>query len=653
MASLSKEKYNSEEYLLTTLKDLDIGYVKVSNVGTILNHNSTFNKIFGYNPKENLIGTKTLDYWLDSEDRNKFREMLYKNGIVRKYITPLKKLDGEKIFIQMNIKLNKNSKGVFISSEGTFADISERIKTEQKLKVSEEKYRLITENANDLIAVLDDRLQYKYVNKGYELLGYSKEEIYNSQATDLLHPDDIKRAVKAFRKGLTTGTGLEELRVKHKDGRFSWFEVKGKTYRDLNGKTNALLISRDITERKKAEQKLKESEEIYHSVSDQYKMLLESITDGVFVLDKNWDYVMINKTATEMVQMSVDRMIGNKLTVLFPGFEQTQFFKIYNDVMNKRKTKRVVDEFIHPDGRKGYYEVSVYPVTEGILCMARDITEKKVAEQRLLKSEKKYRELLENIMEGYFTLDLKGNFTFVNDYYCKTAGYSKEEIIGENYRLIYDEKTSKKFFKMFNQLYNSGIPLPHTNRAEGLTNRGKQVFLEGLIDLTYDSEGKKVGFYGFARDITKKIISEQKLKESEEILRASLESTADGILVVNEKGQISHTNSKFADMWRIPQDLIDKGDDQKLLDFVINQLKDPEAFLSKVEQLYRSTSEDFDTLYFKDGRIFERISSPLVIDAEIKGRVWSFRNITEAKKSEEALKENERRLKEAGKYYGS
>ncbi len=263
---------------------------------------------------------------------------------------------------------------------------------------------------------------------------------------------------------------------------------------------------------------------------------------------------------------------------------------------------------------------------------------------KLKKSEKKYRELLENMMEGYYALDLKGNFTFVNDYWCKTVGYSKEELLGKNFRLIFDEKTSKELFKMFNQLYKSGIPLPHTNRAKGLTNRGKQVFLEGFIDLIHDSEGNKIGFYGFAREVTEKIISEQKLRESEEILRSTLESTADGILVVDEYGQVTHTNSKFADMWRIPQDLIEKRDDQKLLDYVLSQLTDPEAFLSKVNQLYRSASEGFDTLLFKDGRIFDRLSSPLIHAGEIKGRVWSFRDVTKQKISEQKLKESEQRL---------
>ena len=139
---------------------------------------------------------------------------------------------------------------------------------------------------------------------------------------------------------------------------------------------------------------------------------------------------------------------------------------------------------------------------------------------------------------------------------------------------------------------------------------------------------------------------DQKLKESEEILRAILDSTEDGILVVGDKGQITHINSKFGDMWRIPQDLIVERDNQKLLDYVLNQLKEPKAFLSKVNHLKGSKSEDFDTLYFKNGRILERFSSPLVIDAKIKARVLSFRNITESKKGEQILKESEEKYRQ-------
>jgi len=144
-----------------------------------------------------------------------------------------------------------------------------------------------------------------------------------------------------------------------------------------------------------------------------------------------------------------------------------------------------------------------------------------------------------------------------------------------------------------------------------------------------------------SRLITERKKAEEALREGEELLRATVESTADGILVVDEKGQVTHTNKRFAQMWQIPDELIRIREDKKLLDFVLGQLKKPEVFLSKVQALYKTSDEDFDLLDFKDGRVFERFSSPLIRDGQIAGRVWSFRDITDRKQAERALRESE------------
>ena len=144
-----------------------------------------------------------------------------------------------------------------------------------------------------------------------------------------------------------------------------------------------------------------------------------------------------------------------------------------------------------------------------------------------------------------------------------------------------------------------------------------------------------------SRLITERKKAEKALRESEELLRATVESTADGILVVDENGQVTHTNKRFAQMWEIPDELIRIREDKKLLDFVLGQLKEPEVFLSKVQVLYKTSDEDFDVLNFKDGRVFERFSSPLIRDGQIAGRVWSFRDITDRKSAERALRESE------------
>jgi len=124
------------------------------------------------------------------------------------------------------------------------------------------------------------------------------------------------------------------------------------------------------------------------------------------------------------------------------------------------------------------------------------------------------------------------------------------------------------------------------------------------------------------------------------LLNATIESTADGILVVDNQGKIVSFNQNFVKMWRIPREIIDSRDDNRALAFVLDQLKDPQGFLKKVKELYsRLEAESFDVLQFKDGRIFERYSKPQKIENQTVGRVWSFRDVTKSRQTEESLKE--------------
>ena len=136
---------------------------------------------------------------------------------------------------------------------------------------------------------------------------------------------------------------------------------------------------------------------------------------------------------------------------------------------------------------------------------------------------------------------------------------------------------------------------------------------------------------------------EQALRESEELLKATIEATADGILVVDENGKVLHANKRFAQIWNIPNELIETKDDKKLLDYVLDQLLYPNEFLTKVQELYHSIDEDFDMIHFKNGQILERKSCPLMKNEEISGRVWSFRDATEQKQAMQALQRSEER----------
>jgi PAS domain S-box-containing protein len=236
---------------------------------------------------------------------------------------------------------------------------------------------------------------------------------------------------------------------------------------------------------------------------------------------------------------------------------------------------------------------------------------------------------------GIAHLTLDEQWISVNQRYCEITGYSREEILSAKVEGLTHPDDVDASLEFIRRIRSGELP-EYRMEKRYVRKNGAVIWVHLTVSIVRSATGAPLYLVAFIEDITQRREAQSEASRSLSLLRATLESTADGILVVDLNGKILSFNQKVADMWGIPPEVFASGDDQRAINMALEKLVNPDDFVAKMMELYRHPQESsYDVLELKDGRTFERYSQPQLIDDVPVGRVWSFRDVTSRRRAEE------------------
>ncbi len=252
-----------------------------------------------------------------------------------------------------------------------------------------------------------------------------------------------------------------------------------------------------------------------------------------------------------------------------------------------------------------------------------------------------YREVVTNSSAAIAVIDPGGVYLEQNPAHRALLGYSDEELEGRTPAIHLGDET---FSDVASTIRETGV---YEGIVFSRTARGEEILLELSAFAIRDAEGTPICYVGIKRDLgSLRPVARDELEQSASLLEATLETTADGILVVDRAGRIVSYNKRFRKIWQLPEEILEEGDDARVVKLAAEKLEDPELFRSRVQSLYDDLRrKSFDVLHFKDGRVVERYSRPQMLGDEVVGRVWSFRDVTDRRRAERALRDSEARYR--------
>jgi len=385
-------------------------------------------------------------------------------------------------------------------------------------------------------------------------------------------------------------------------------------------------LQTQVAERRRAEEQLRRSEE-------RFTIMADSAKDAILMMDPAGHITFYNRTAETLFGWTADEAMGKDLHALLapPQYHNASHhgvahFRTSGEGAAIGQTLELTA--LRKDGTEFPMEISLAGVELDhewhAIGIVRDITERRRIEEALRENEQRLQDVLNSILTGIFLVDPHTHIILdVNEAAARQVGRPKAETIGRVcHQFVCPAECGKCPVTDLGQtmdqserilLTSDGVSVPIIKSVTAGTFQGRPCLIESFVPIARQKK------------------AEEDLKESLSLLEATLESTADGILVVDGRGRIKNFNEQFKRLWRLSDEVLETRDDDEALAAATPLLTDPEAFVARVRELYsRREQEGNGTLHFQDGRVVEYYSKPQSVGDRITGRVWSFRDVTEA-----------------------
>ncbi len=542
-AEIIRAKETAEQYLELAGNII----LSINTNGEIILINQAGLELLGYDDKDELIGKNwfetSIPLNLIDERKEAFHKALSGQlNIVDHYEAEIITKTGKVKTISWHNTSIRNEAGQIIAILSSGTDVTEIKSIQKDLEDSKERFELAMKSTSDGIFDWNLITSEIYYSPGWKsMLGYKYDELPNEFSVweKLTAPEDVKLALKML-KELTNKQrdNFEiEFKMKHKDGHWVDILSRANAYFDKSGTAIRLVGTHiDISERKKIERTLISSEA-------RYRNLVDSASDPIYLMDETGFIIDTNKSACQLLGYSKEEIIGAPIDKVDPNYPISEFNKFWSDVPFK---KQLIFETTHQRKDKTLIPIEIssskYKIADKIYYygIARDITERKRAENALIASEAKYKLYFEHAPVGYQSLDINGCFLDINEAWLNILGYKREEVLGKWFGDFLHPNQKEIFRKLFPQNIQSREII--RNIEFHLRQKsGSYIIADYTAKIGRDENDNFTRTHCIFRDITKSKKVQQELIENKDKLQSLFDNMSSGFayhkIILDDSGK--------------------------------------------------------------------------------------------------------------------